>query len=143
MEYSPVKRKCQYCGVEVVTFVEHETNSLFLILALILMIIFGLVAMLMVPVLYLMTKDAVHRCSRCLQKLGEKKCFGLPDKFSHDIWQFRLGKCHIVLARLYAIVGIVVICGFSLWYSWMSPSFFEIKSPYKVPETSVLLKATW
>ncbi len=83
---SPVKRKCEYCGVEVVTFVEHETNSLFLIFALILMLVFGLIAMLMVPILYLMTKNAVHRCSRCLQKLGEKKCFGLPDSFSNDIW---------------------------------------------------------
>ena len=78
----PMKKTCQFCSVEVVTYVEHEVNQFFPLICLGTFVIFGLLAFVIAPVVFFLTKNAVHRCSRCLQKMGEKGCFGLPDDFS-------------------------------------------------------------
>jgi hypothetical protein len=83
--YSPIKRKCTYCNVEVVTYVEQESHPLFMLVAMMVIIIFGLLALIILPFGYLVTKSAVHRCSRCLQKMGEKRCFGIPTNFSDEV----------------------------------------------------------
>ena len=54
---------------------------MFLLLGLMVMLIFGFLSLIILPVGYLVTKSAVHRCSRCLQNMGEKRCFGVPTNF--------------------------------------------------------------
>jgi hypothetical protein len=74
-------------------------------------------------VVFLLTKNVVHRCSRCLQKLGEKQCYGMPDDFAQPVWEFRLGKCSVVTTRMYAIIGFIIFsigCGS---YIYMRPSW--------------------
>jgi hypothetical protein len=71
--------------VEVVTYVEHEGHPLFLLIAMLVVIIFGFLSFIILPIGYLATKNAVHRCSRCLQKMGEKRCFGIPTNFSDSV----------------------------------------------------------
>ena len=73
--------------MEVVTYVEHEGHPLFMLAALLVLIIFGLLSFIILPIGYLVTKNAVHRCSRCLQKMGEKRCFGIPTNFSDEVRQ--------------------------------------------------------
>jgi hypothetical protein len=80
-----MRKKCTYCNVEVITYVEHEAHPLFMMFALITLLIFGFLSFLILPIAYLATKNAVHRCSRCLQKLGEKQCFGIPSNFSDEV----------------------------------------------------------
>jgi hypothetical protein len=80
-----MKKRCTYCNVEVVTYVEHEGHPLFLMFAMGVLIIFGFLSFIILPVAYLLTKNAVHRCSRCLQKLGERQCFGIPTNFSDEV----------------------------------------------------------
>jgi hypothetical protein len=81
-DFRPIRKKCSYCNVEVVTYVEHEGHPLFLLIAMLVVIIFGFLSFIILPIGYLATKNAVHRCSRCLQKMGEKRCFGIPTNFS-------------------------------------------------------------
>lgn len=80
-----MKKKCNYCNVEVVTYVEHEGHPGFMLFALMVILIFGLLSAIILPLAYLASKNAVHRCSRCLQKLGEKKCFGIPTNFQDEV----------------------------------------------------------
>lgn len=47
------------------------------------------------------------------------------------------------MARLYAIIGLSLITGLSLYYVYLRPSYFEPISPYHVPETSVEISTTW
>lgn len=84
-DIGPMKKKCQFCNMEVVTYVEHEVNPFFGIGALVYMITFGLLSVIFLPFAFMVTKNAVHRCSRCLQKMGEKWCFGLPDSINDDV----------------------------------------------------------
>jgi len=116
--------------VEVVTYVEHETHPLFFISAFLIFAVFGFLSIVIIPVLFLSTKSAVHRCSRCLQRLGEKKCFGLPNSFGDDIWTFRLGKCTLVMARIYAIIILLLFAVVAGYYVAVRPSVFENMSPY-------------
>ena len=71
--------------MEVVTYVEHEGHPLFMLFAMLIVIVFGMLSMIIIPLGYLLTKNAVHRCSRCLQKRGEKRCFGIPDNLRHEV----------------------------------------------------------
>jgi hypothetical protein len=77
-----MKKKCKYCSCEVVTYVEHETNAFFGIAAMLIAVVFGFLSLIILPVVYLITQVAVHRCSRCLQTLGQKSCIGFPEDFS-------------------------------------------------------------
>ena len=53
--------------------------------ALLLFVVFGFLGFIIVPFVYFVTKNAVHRCSRCLSKMGEKRCFGLPDDWHSPV----------------------------------------------------------
>jgi len=77
-----MKKRCKYCSFEVVTYVEHETNSLFGLTAILIAVVFGFLSCIILPVVYLITQVAVHRCSRCLQTLGQRSCIGLPEDLS-------------------------------------------------------------
>ena len=80
-----MKKVCQFCQLEVVTYVEHEVNKFFGVICLFSFILLGLLNFLILPLVFFLTKNAVHRCSRCLQKMGEKSCFGLPDDFNAPV----------------------------------------------------------
>lgn len=77
-----MKKTCQFCSVEVVTYVEQEANAWFGLAALIIVVVFGLMSLVILPVGYMLSLTAVHRCSRCLQRMGEKKNIGMPDDMS-------------------------------------------------------------
>ena len=81
----PMRKECQFCNLEVVTYVEHEVNRLFGLICCVTFFIFGLLAFIILPIVFFLTKNAVHRCSRCLQRMGEKSCFGLPDDFNAPV----------------------------------------------------------
>ena len=80
-----MKKKCALCDIEVVTYVEHEVNPFFGLGALLCFMVFGFLSFLILPVVFFLTKNAVHRCCKCLQKLGEKKCLGLPEDWSSPV----------------------------------------------------------
>jgi hypothetical protein len=83
-----MKVTCHQCVVEVVSFVQHEMNPLFPIGAFFCFMIFGYMSFILCPLTYLITQNAVHRCSRCLQILGIKRCFGIPDDLSANVSKF-------------------------------------------------------
>lgn len=124
-------------------------NNFFPIFAIVCLFIFGYLSLIICPLTYLLTQNAIHRCSRCLTYLGAKKCFGFPDHLSSpvsiyhkillliflnnlyiQIWHFRLGKCAIVMDRIYAILILIIFSIFSIFYIYSRPyilhhSFFE------------------
>lgn len=139
-DITPVKKTCKFCQVEVTTYVEQETHPLFFISALFIFMVFGFLGLVIVPVVFLLTKSAVHRCSRCLQKMGEKQCFGLPTDPADEVWHFRLGKCSVVLSRLYAILILVVFCVIAGYYVYLHPN----EDPHHHPLGSgKQIEATW
>ena len=53
--FSPVKAHCRHCRIEVTTWVKHEPNPVFPIVAILVLLIFGYVGLAMCPVIYLVT----------------------------------------------------------------------------------------
>jgi len=124
-----MKKTCKFCSVQVVTYVELEASPFFSCAALMSLIIFGFLSLIILPVAYLLTQSAVHRCSRCLQTLGQKNCVGLPDDFNAPIWHFRLGKCSVVASRLYAIIGSIIFALLAGVYVYYSPMAYLHQNP--------------
>lgn len=60
-------------------------HALFPLSAIATMFVFGYLSLIICPFVYLITQNSIHRCSRCLQTLGVKKCFGLPDDPSQPV----------------------------------------------------------
>lgn len=65
-DINPMKKKCLYCNIEIVTYVEHEGHPLFFMGAFLILFIFGFLSIIILPIVFMITKNAVHRCSRCL-----------------------------------------------------------------------------
>lgn len=60
-------------------------NPFYPILAVITIMVFGFLFLVIGPLTYLVTQNAVHRCSRCLHVMGCKSCFGIPDDLSAPV----------------------------------------------------------
>ena len=65
-EIEPMKKVCKFCSIEVVTYVEYEMTKFFAAICLASLVLFGMLAVFVLPVFFLVTRSAVHRCSRCL-----------------------------------------------------------------------------
>ena len=83
LSHNPVKHECQYCAMEVVTYVEHEINPIFYVSCILFLFLFGKYGFILMPIAYFLFKTAVHRCSRCLAHLSTNT-FGMPD-FSQEV----------------------------------------------------------
>lgn len=64
LDINPMRKQCKHCNNEVVTYVEHETSPVFYVFLLISMFLFGWMFLFLIPLAYLLMKNAVHRCSR-------------------------------------------------------------------------------
>ena len=91
LDIGPMKKKCQHCKSEVVTYVEHEVSPMFYAFLIISMFAFGWMFLFLVPFAYIMLKDAVHRCSRCLNEIGTRHMFSLPT-IQKEIFVIQIGK---------------------------------------------------
>lgn len=126
------------------TYVEQEVNPYFGILSLITLIIFGFFSVVYLPLAFFLTKNAVHRCSRCLMKMGEKSCYGLPEDYSQPIWHFRLGKCSVIIARVWAILAAFALLSAGCFYIYMRPNIDLNRGPlYHHNEESFELQTSW
>lgn len=120
-DVTPIKAVCRMCKLEITTFVQHEMHPTFPLVCIAVMFIFGYLCLIICPFVYLITQNSVHRCSRCLQTLGVKRCFGLPDDFSQPFWHIKLGKCAILISRVYALLILLAFSGFAGYYVYTRP----------------------
>ena len=136
---APLKTTCRHCGIEVVTYVEHELSPAFYGLSFFLVLVFGWFSIVLIPLLYLLMKDAIHRCSRCLLELGTKRCFGFPD-VTKEILVFRMGSMSVVIARIYAAILLGLLCVAFGYYLYTAP---PMATHTHTTQASVEIGATW
>jgi uncharacterized protein (DUF983 family) len=60
LEINPMKKVCPYCGLEVVTYVEHELSPFFYMACLGFLVLFGVYGFLLMPIAFVLMKNAVH-----------------------------------------------------------------------------------
>lgn len=101
-DQTPVKVCCPHCGVNIITFIEHESSWVTFVVCLVLFMVLNWAALCIVPVVYPLFKDVVHHCPRCLRVLATRSRVVLPSP-KDEVMSFRFGSCAIVLARKYVV----------------------------------------
>ena len=71
------KIKCPYCDAVSMSLINYEPSLLGYLLTLIAMLLFGIIAMILMPFLVSLTKTAIHRCARCLNAVQDNTYFGM------------------------------------------------------------------
>jgi len=102
-DQTPVRVVCPHCGLNVITFIEHESSWVTYTVALVLLLVLNWAAICVVPVVWPLFKDVVHHCPRCLSVLATRSRVALPS-LKHEVMSFRFGSCVVVLARKYVLM---------------------------------------
>ena len=80
------KIKCPFCDAVSLSIVEYQPSILGYLLVTLAMLIFGFLALILLPFLVGLTKISIHRCAKCLNEVKENSYFGLSsmeDKVSY------------------------------------------------------------
>lgn len=102
-DQTPVRVVCPHCGLNVITFIEHESSWVTYVVSIVLLLVLNWAALCVVPVVFPLFKDVVHHCPRCLSVLATRSRVAITS-VRHEVMSFRFGSCVIVLARKYVLM---------------------------------------
>jgi len=104
----PVRVTCPHCGLNIITFIEHEASWVTYVVSFTLLLVLNWAAICVVPVVYPLFKDVVHHCPRCLSVLAKSSRVVWPS-FRQEVMSFRFGSCVVVLARKYVVMLLALV----------------------------------
>lgn len=96
----------------------YETNLLGYLLAILGILIFGIMSMVMMPFLVGLTKQAVHKCAKCLNDVKQASTFGL-NSLEDKVIAKNIGNFGIILTRRYLLYIVMVIAAFLSIYTFV------------------------
>ena len=70
------KIKCPFCDAVSNSIVEYRPSLLGYLLTMLAMLIFGILSLVLMPILVSLTKTAIHRCAKCLNEVKDSSYFG-------------------------------------------------------------------
>jgi len=139
-DQTPVRVVCPHCGLNVITFIEHESSWVTYVTAVVLLLTLGWAALCVVPIVYPLFKDVVHHCPRCLNVLATRSRVAITG-FRSEVMSLRFGSCVVVLARKWVLllVGLSVLIGGIHWCR----SSHSSSAPADMPKRGPVQSATW
>ena len=96
----------------------YETNLLGYLLAILGILVFGVLSLLLMPFLVGLTKQAVHKCAKCLNDVKQSSLFGL-NSLEDKVIAKKVGSCGCILTRKYLLYIIMVISVFLSIYMFI------------------------
>ena len=106
----PEPEACRYCKHKGEMLVEFQNSFLGYLIAVLLFLLLGLVAILVAPVGVMLTRSKVQRCPRCLNKVKESTLQSLSSgRMSDEVWAFNVGSFGVILTRKYLIYILLVL----------------------------------
>ena len=78
-----MKVKCPFCDAVSYSIVEYRGSLLGYLVAVLSILVFGFLSIILMPFLISLTKQAIHRCAKCLNEVKSNSYFGfssLEDK---------------------------------------------------------------
>lgn len=109
--YRSQKVKCPHCDSVSHSIVAYETNLLGYLLAVLGILFFGVLSLLLMPFLVGLTKQAVHKCAKCLNDVKQSNMFGL-NSLEDKVIAKEFGGMGIILTRRYLLYMALVIAAF-------------------------------
>lgn len=113
-----MKVKCPHCDAVSHSIVAYETNLLGYLLAVFAILVFGALSLLMMPFLVGLTKQAVHKCARCLNDVKQSSLLGL-NSLEDKVIAKKIGNFGIILTRRYLLYIVAVIGAFMSIYTFI------------------------
>lgn len=83
--FRSTKVRCPFCDAVSLSIVEYQPSLLGYLLVLLAMLAFGFLSLVLLPFLVSLTKQAIHRCAKCLNEVKSNSYFGyssMDDKVS-------------------------------------------------------------
>ena len=96
----------------------YETNLLGYLLAVFGILVFGVLSLLMMPFLVGLTKQAVHKCAKCLNDVKQSSLFGL-NSLEDKVIAKKIGNFGIILTRKYLLYIVMVLIAFMSIYMFI------------------------
>lgn len=103
-----MKVKCPFCDAVSFSIVEYKTNVLGYMVGVMSILLFGFLSIIIMPFLVSLTKQAVHRCAKCLNEVKSNSFFGFSS-LEDKLVSFQLGKFGIILTRRYLLYIVSVL----------------------------------
>ncbi|KAF4746874.1 hypothetical protein FOZ63_028671 [Perkinsus olseni] len=139
-DMSPVNCRCPFCRADITTFVTHEPSVVSYLLALLLILVLQWLSVCVLPVIWPLLKDTVHRCPSCLNKVGSRSKISLPTSFKNDVLTFRIGHCAVVLARKYVVILLALVGVIGVFYMARSSGVMQPAMIPRGPDIDVTWK---
>lgn len=76
-EEKSTKIKCPFCDSVSNSIVEYRPSVLGYLLTILAILVFGILSLMLLPLLVSVTKQAIHRCAKCLNEVKTNSYFGL------------------------------------------------------------------
>ena len=110
--------KCPHCDSVSHSIVAYETNLLGYLLAVLGILVFGIMSLMLMPFLVGLTRQAVHKCAKCLNDVKQSSLFGL-NSLEDKVIAKNIGNFGIILTRRYLLYIAFVIAAFMGIYTFI------------------------
>lgn len=102
------KIKCPFCDAVSNSIVEYKPSLLGYLFTMIAILIFGILALVLVPFLVSLTKTAIHRCAKCLNEVKDTSYFGFST-MEDKLMAIQIGSFGIILTRKLLLYMVLII----------------------------------
>ena len=107
-EQQSQKIKCPFCDSVSYSIVEYRASFLGYLIAILSILLFGFLSIILMPFLVSLTKQALHRCAKCLNEVKSNSYFGFSS-LEDKIIAFNLGNFGVILTRRYLLYIVVTL----------------------------------
>lgn len=117
-----MKVKCPFCDAVSFSIVEYKASTLGYLIAVLSILIFGFLSIILMPFLVSLTKQAIHRCAKCLNEVKSNSYFGFSS-LEDKLVTLSIGKMGVILTRRYLLYIVVsIVCGMAIYLSILTES---------------------
>jgi hypothetical protein len=102
------KVKCPFCDAVSLSIVEYRPSLLGYLLTILAILVFGILSLVLLPFLVSLTKQAIHRCAKCLNEVKTNSYFGLSS-MDDQVLTLKLGNFGVILTRKMLFYAVLVI----------------------------------
>ena len=102
------KIKCPFCDAVSHSIVEYRPSLLGYLLTMLAMLIFGILSLVLMPILVSLSKTAIHRCGKCLNEVKDSSYFGFSS-MDDKLMAFQIGSFGVILTRKLLLYAALVL----------------------------------
>ena len=116
--FRSTKIKCPFCDAVSLSIVEYRPSFIGYLLTILAMLIFGILSLILLPVLVSLTKSAIHRCAKCLNEVKTNSYFGFSS-MEDKLVTLQIGKLGVILTRRLLLYTALIVTAMLAIYTFV------------------------